>query len=115
MSGEIGKVEEKLLEGEVEKKFLEDTKVLLGMGDLERKEYVTNVILWLADKIGWMRKGKGKIAQMKRLEEFGKMLAIKEQGEMMTICALFSMKPEFRGVWMRVMGELVGIEKQVEL
>lgn len=94
---------------EVEQKFLEETKLLLEMDDEARVAYVVDMIKWLTSRLKWVGRGDGKIKQAKRYKKL--MEEFREKGEEVVACALFSIKAEFRPVWISVLGELVGMEE----
>ena len=96
----------------MEKRFLEETKVLLDMEDEEREKYVVDVLEWFLSRLKWIGSAGGKIKQFKRLGMFRKELA-EGKGEVLLVCALWTVKPEFRWVWGKVIAELLGIEKEV--
>ena len=90
--------------------YIEETKILRAMGEEDRTRYVEDVISWLSSRIRWVLKAKSKARMVKR---FNRMTdEASGRGEELMICALWTIKQEFRTPWMELLGTLVEMEEK---
>jgi len=80
------------------------------MSPEDRTEYVKNVIVWLSSRVRWVLRAKSKASMVKRFNRMTKEAA--GRGEELTICALWTVKAEFRTPWMELLGTLVEMEEK---
>lgn len=90
--------------------MLEETDLLLDMSDDKRYKYVNSILKWLGDSVQWIAGAEGKIIRNKRFQEFVK--EARGRSESIITCTLWSIKPEYREVWMHLIGVLIGLGKE---
>lgn len=90
--------------------YIQETKILRAMTEKDRTEYVVNVIEWLSSRVQWTLRAKSKAQMVKRFNKMTKEGAGK--GEELVICALWTIKQEFREPWMKLLGTLVEMEEK---
>jgi len=80
------------------------------MNEEDRTKYVTDVIKWLSSRIRWVLRAKKKAQMVRR---FNKMTdEASGRGEELMICALWTIKEEYREPWMKLLGTLVEMEEK---
>ena len=90
--------------------YIEETKILRAMGEEDRTRYVTDIIEWLSSRIKWVLRAKKKAQMVKRFSRMSDEAA--GRGEELMICALWTIKAEFRTPWMELLGTLVEMEEK---
>jgi len=90
--------------------YIKETKILKEMSEEDRTEYVTNIIVWLSSRVKWVLRANKKAQMVKR---FNKMTEeASGRGEELMICALWTVKAEFRTPWMELLGTLVEMDEK---
>lgn len=90
--------------------YIEETKILRAMSEEDRTVYVIDVISWLSSRIQWILKAKKKAQMIRRFSSMSDEAA--GRGEELMICALWTIKAEYRKPWMELLGTLVEMEKK---
>jgi len=98
---------------DVEEAFLRETRLLLAIEPGEREKYVNDVLLAFSEGVRSVRKAGSLIAKRKAFKRF--MEEFKEKGEVIMVCFLYSVKPEFRPAMVEFLKALVGEERLVRL
>ena len=82
------------------------------MEESQRDQFCYETIRAISGRVKWATDAEGKIQMNKRLQaivkDFGK------NANTITVCALWTIKPEFRKVWMEFLGTLVGMEDVIK-
>ena len=80
------------------------------MSEEARTKYVTEIIGWLSSRMKWILKSPKKAQMVRR---FNRMTEEAEgRGEELMVCALWTIKAEFRDAWMELLGTLVDMDEK---
>lgn len=89
--------------------FLKEIAELGSMTPEQRFKYAVSTIMWLDQSICWVLGADGKIQLAKRADILQKTLKDEKKVRELTICALWTVKPQYRPVWMKLIGDLVNM------
>jgi hypothetical protein len=97
---------------DIEEKFIRETKILMGMSDIERKRYVNEVILGVAKALQEVVNEKAKIKKAQLAQKLGAEFEAKSAE--ITTAFLYAVKPEYLQTMLQLLKAISGTTEAIK-